>query len=296
METVPTFAAVRSLAVGRVSLVPTMGYLHEGHLALIAAARDSTDTVVVSLFVNPLQFDRAEDLERYPRNADRDAALASGAGAHLLFAPPLDEIYPVSPAARVIVGALSEQLEGPKRPGHFDGVATVVAKLFAGLQPHVAFFGRKDAQQLAVVTRMAADLSFPVEVVGVPTVREHDGLALSSRNVHLGPAERVSAGAISAGLMAGAAAIERGERTGAALEAIVTDTVRSDSGLVLEYVALADGATARRIEHIDREAFLAVAAKAGSTRLIDNIRVWPDGTIDRGTSLDGPSILYEGGA
>jgi pantoate--beta-alanine ligase len=292
MRTVDTFAAVREAASGRVVLVPTMGYLHEGHVACVAEARRHGDTVVMSLFVNPLQFDQGPDLERYPRDLDRDAAIAEEAGVDLLFAPAVDEMYPVEPLARVHVDVVSDGMEGSHRPGHFDGVATVVTKLFAGIRPDVACFGRKDAQQLAVVTRLAADLSFPVSIVGVPTVREADGLALSSRNVFLD--DRAAALGLSRGLFAAAAAAGEGERDATALETIVSLEV-SERGAGLDYATLADAATAERIPVLDRPAFLAVAARIGSVRLIDNVFLAPDGTADLGTRLERQSILYGGG-
>jgi pantoate--beta-alanine ligase len=291
-----TFAETRAAARGVTALVPTMGFLHEGHLSLIEAARERADTVVVSLFVNPLQFNETADLECYPRDQGRDAALAGAAGGDLLFAPSVAEMYPVPLATRVSLSALSAELEGPCRPGHLDGVAVVVAKLYAGLVPDLAFFGRKDAQQLAVVTRLAADLSFPVEVVGCPTVREQDGLALSSRNVFLPAGDRAAALSISRGLMAAADATAAGERSGTALEGIVVAEL-ADAGLAApDYVALADAAMATRIPALDRPTFLAVAVRVGSVRLIDNVRLEPDGSADRGRWLEGPSILYAGGA
>ena len=201
MRITKTFAETRASAAGSVGFVPTMGFLHEGHLSLIEAARRESDTVVMSLFVNPLQFDRDEDLTRYPRDLDRDVALATAAGADVVFAPEVDEMYPAEQLTRVIVKGLSDELEGPNRPGHFEGVATVVAKLFAGVRPQRAYFGRKDAQQLAVVRRMAADLSMPVHVVGAPIVREGSGLALSSRNIFLSSDQRNAALGLSRGLM-----------------------------------------------------------------------------------------------
>jgi pantoate--beta-alanine ligase len=288
----PTFSEVRVSGAGTVALVPTMGFLHEGHLSLIEAAGELAETVVVSLFVNPLQFDKAGDLDRYPRALDRDAGLAEAAGADILFAPAVSEMYPLEPATRVSVAPLAGEMEGAHRQGHFEGVATVVAKLFAGLQPDIALFGRKDAQQLAVVCRMAADLSFPVRVMGFPTVRESDGLALSSRNILLGPAERKSAVAISRGLTAAAAAATVGERSGTVLEGVVAAEVAGARGLDLEYAALADAATATRIPTLDRPAFLAVAVRAGAVRLIDNVGLRPDGEADLGVRLTRPSILY----
>jgi pantoate--beta-alanine ligase len=269
-----------------------MGYLHEGHLALVEAAREQSDTVIASLFVNPLQFDESADLDRYPRDTNRDAELLAKAGCDVLFAPEMGEMYPDPPLARVSLSGITEEMEGARRPGHFEGVATVVAKLFAGLRPDRAYFGRKDAQQLAVVTRMAADLSFPVEVIGCPTVRERDGLALSSRNVFLGPEDRTAALALSRGLGAAAAAARAGERAGAVLEGLVLDEMERTSGVDPEYAVLADAARAARIPDLDRPAFLAAAARVGPVRLIDNVRLQPDGTADLGVRLERPSILY----
>jgi pantoate--beta-alanine ligase len=291
-----TFAETRAAARGITALVPTMGFLHEGHLSLIEAARPRADTVVVSLFVNPRQFNEAADLDCYPRDQERDATLAGAAGGDLLFAPPLEEMYPVPPVTRVSLPALSAELEGPHRPGHLDGVAVVVAKLYAGLAPDLAFFGRKDAQQLALVTRLAADLSFPVQVIGCPTVREQDGLALSSRNIFLPAAGRAAALSIYRGLMAAADAAAAGERSGAALEGIAAGELVAAGLEDVDYVALADAAAVTRIPALDRPAFLAVAVQVGQVRLIDNVRLGPEGTADRGRRLEGPSILYAGGA
>jgi len=290
-----TFAETRAACRGTVALVPTMGFFHEGHLALMEAARELADTVVVSLFVNPLQFGDPGDLARYPRDLERDATLAEAVGADLLFAPPPEEVYPAPPAVRVSLPALSTELEGAYRPGHLDGVAVVVAKLYAGLQPDLAFFGRKDAQQLAVVSRLAGDLSFPVRVIGCPTVREQDGLALSSRNVFLAPEERSAALSLSRGLLAAADAAEAGERSGAALEGVVAAEMEAAGLAAAEYVALADAAAATRIPTLDCVAFLAVAARVGAVRLIDNVFLDPAGPADRGVRLTRPSLLYAKG-
>ena len=289
MRIVTTFADVRTARSGRVALVPTMGYLHEGHVACIAAARERADQVVMSLFVNPLQFDRPDDLNRYPRDLDRDTAIAADAGVDLLFAPPVEEMYPGGDHTRVHVAVVADAMEGVHRPGHFEGVATVVAKLFAGVEPDLAIFGRKDAQQLTLVTRMAADLRFPLEVIGVPTVREADGLALSSRNVFV--TDRAAALGLSRGLFAAAAAAGEGERTAAALETLVALEV-GQRGADLNYATLADAATALPLDTLDRPAFLAVAARVGGVRLIDNVFLRPDGTADLGTRLDHQSVLY----
>jgi pantoate--beta-alanine ligase len=292
---VETFDEVRAAGTGDVGLAPTMGYLHEGHLSLFRAARDSSDTVVASIFVNPLQFGPGDDLSRYPRDLDRDRYLAEQAGVDLLFVPSVEEMYPAPPATSIALEGLTDFFEGTHRPGHFEGVAIVVAKLFAGIQPQRAFFGRKDAQQLAVVRRLAADLSFPVEIVPVPTVREADGLALSSRNRFLSDSQRREALALSRGLLAAATAVETGERDGSTLESIVIAEV-ADSGLELEYVALADSATAQPAAILEADSFLAVAARAGETRLIDNVAFSVEGdsvTVDRGQTLEGPSVLEE---
>jgi pantoate--beta-alanine ligase len=291
VKIVRTFAEARAACTGRVALVPTMGFLHEGHLSLVAAAGEA-DTTLVSSFVNPLQFDEQSDFDRYPQDLERDAALLEGAGADVLFAPPLAEMYPGTPLTRVTVESVTDRMEGLHRPGHFDGVATVVAKLFAGLRPSVAVFGRKDAQQLTVVSRMAADLSFPVSVAGRPTVREQDGLALSSRNVFLDASERHAALALCRGLLAAADAAEAGERAGAVLEGLVQDELDRIPMVRGEYVELADAEDAGRLAVLDRPAFLAVAARVGATRLIDNIWFDAPHAPDRGAWLEGPSILY----
>jgi pantoate--beta-alanine ligase len=291
MRITKSFAETRAVASGTVGLVPTMGFLHEGHLSLIEAARQASDSVVMSLFVNPLQFDRDDDLVRYPRDLERDVELATAAGADIVFAPELEEMYPQDQLTRVNVNQLSDELEGPNRPGHFEGVATVVAKLLAGIQPDRSFFGRKDAQQLAIVRRMAADLSMPGEIVGVPIVRESDGLALSSRNVFLSADERSAALALNRGLMRAADLVVRGEREAIALSGAVCDEV--GGSLEVEYVTLAGQDLVQPLETLDRPAFLALAAWAGKTRLIDNVHFDTEGFIaDRGTRLAARSVLY----
>lgn len=295
MIIVETFDAVRETAGGSVGLVPTMGFLHEGHLSLIEEATRHHDTVVMSLFVNPLQFGEASDLDRYPRDLDRDVELAGAAGADIVFAPTVDYMYPEPPATTVTVDGVADAMEGATRPGHFAGVATVVAKLFAGVQPNAAFFGRKDAQQLAVVTTMARDLSMPVEVVGLPIVREADGLALSSRNVRLDPDARATATALSRALFRGADLFEAGERS----VAVVRDSVRGElleAGIDrVEYVELADETSAAIASEFSGRQFLATAARVGDVRLIDNVTLDSGtSTTDRGVRLTEPSILYGG--
>ena len=294
MNIVTTFEEARAARRGVVALVPTMGYFHEGHLSLIRSARTGADTVLVSLFVNPLQFGEDEDLDRYPRDLDRDASLADDAGADVLFAPPVETMYPVDPATRVTVGSLTDHLCGPYRPGHFEGVATGVVKLFAGLQPDLALFGRKDAQQLAMLRRLAVDLSFPVRVIGRPIVRERDGLALSSRNVYLSADQRRSALALSRGLARSAMAALDGERSATALESIVETECDQTPGVDMQYVQLVDAQTVQPIPELDRDAFLAVAALVGTTRLIDNVHFWLDEgklTYELGERLDRATIL-----
>ncbi len=263
--------AVFRLAGERVALVPTMGALHAGHLALVEAARGSGTRVVASIFVNPKQFGPNEDLARYPRREAEDAAMLEGAGCDLLWAPPVEVIYPAGFATGVSVGGgLTDVLDGAARPGHFDGVATVVAKLFAQVRPEAAYFGEKDWQQLAVVRRMAVDLDTGVEVVGVPTVREADGLALSSRNGYLSEGERGRAVALPRALEAAAAAIGGGEDVGAALGQARGALERA--GFVVDYVELVDaGSLGEPIAGRPRR--LLAAARIGGTRLIDNMAI-----------------------
>jgi pantoate--beta-alanine ligase len=292
MEVVRTFEDARRRYRGRVALVPTMGYFHEGHLALMTAARAAADTVVVSHFVNRLQFDDPADLDRYPRDLDRDLELALPVGIDLMFVPSQIEMYPTEPLTRVKVSGVSEGLEGRYRPGHFEGVATVVAKLFAGLQPQVAHFGRKDAQQLAVIRRMAADLSFPVSVLGQPTIRESDGLALSSRNVFIPPEDRAGALLLSQGLFAAARLAETGESRADRLKEEFCSVA---GGLNVEYVELASQDSADPIEALDRPSFLAAAIRVGPVRLIDNVAfdlVAGQVMADLGIRLEHPSVLY----
>jgi pantoate--beta-alanine ligase len=268
-----------------------MGFFHEGHLSLMRLLRDRCDTLIVSNFVNPTQFDRENDLEEYPRDLDRDRAMAVEVDVDISFEPHLGEVYPEGASTIVDVPGVSHWMEGRHRPGHFAGVATVVAKLFAGIQPDSAVFGRKDAQQLAVIEAMVRDLRFPVEIVAAPLVRESDGLALSSRNVHLSAADRESSLAISRGLFQAAEQIDAGEVRGERLEATVA---RSSRSLTTEYVTLASLETMVPIATLDQPAVLAVAAQVGSVRLIDNIVIDFEGgrpVPDRGLILDEPSRL-----
>ncbi|MFC1430844.1 pantoate--beta-alanine ligase [Streptacidiphilus sp. N1-3] len=257
------------------AVVMTMGALHQGHAALVRAARErvgADGAVVLTVFVNPLQFGAGEDLDRYPRTLDADLVLAAEAGADLVFAPTVDEVYPGgAPQVRIAAGPMGERYEGASRPGHFDGMLTVVAKLLHLTAPGTAFYGEKDGQQLALIRRMVRDLDFPVEIVGVPTVREADGLALSSRNRYLSEQDRAEALALSRALFAG-----RDARAGgpAAVRA-AAEAVLAGTGPAVDYLALVDPADFTGIDREDfrGEALLAVAAKVGSTRLIDNVRL-----------------------
>jgi pantoate--beta-alanine ligase len=293
MRVVGTFGEARRHLSGRVGLVPTMGFLHEGHLRLIEASVDRADTTVVTVFVNPLQFGDPDDLSRYPRDVERDTDLAAAAGADLLLAPTVADMYPSHPRTTVTVSEVADEMEGRYRPGHFDGVATVVTKLLAGVDPDLAFFGRKDAQQLAVVTTLASDLSFKVDVVGCPIVREQDGLALSSRNVRLGSEDRRRATAISRTLMGLADRIESGTSDVPSLLSDATEALHAVAGLELDYVELADARSAAPMRELVGGQFIAVAARIGDVRLIDAITI-ENGVVDRGVRLSRPSILYGG--
>jgi len=264
-------AAARDGLTGRVAVVMTLGALHDGHRALMRRAREVADHVLVTVFVNPLQFGPNEDLARYPRPFDDDVRTCTEEGVAVLFAPTPDVVYPDGDAlVRVTAGPLGEVLEGRTRPGHFDGVLTVVAKLLHLTRPDVTVFGRKDAQQLALVRRMVRDLDFGVEVLDVATVREPDGLAKSSRNVYLSPAERTAGLAISAALRAGETAAPQGP--GAVLAA-ANAVLGAEPGLRVDYVALVDPATLAPLDRSHEAALLAIAAWSGSTRLIDNVTI-----------------------
>jgi len=257
----------------RVGLVPTMGYFHTGHRSLMRNARVENDFVVVSLFVNPLQFGPAEDLDAYPRDFEGDAAVAEAEGIDLLFAPSVDEMYPQPPRTTVHVEGLTAGLCGKARPTHFDGVTTVVAKLFSMVGPCRAYFGRKDAQQLAVVRRMAADLDLPVDVVGCPLVREADGVAMSSRNAYLDADERRAASVLSRSLQEAARAITDGERASDAVHRLIAGLVATEPKVQLEYAEVVDAAALEPLTEMDGDVLVAVAAQVGRARLIDNMSV-----------------------
>jgi pantoate--beta-alanine ligase len=259
----------------RIGLVATMGALHDGHTSLIARARDACDVVVVSLFVNPTQFDDTTDLRRYPRQERSDAAIAARAGADVLFAPSADEVYPDGFATSVEVAGLTDTLEGAARgAGHFRGVATVVAKLLCMSLPDVAYFGQKDAQQVLVIRRLVADLNIPVAIETCPTVREADGLALSSRNSRLSAQERARALALPAALNAAQALAAAGERSTSALLGAAREAMRA-RGVQPEYLELVDRQTLKPRAELDADLLLVVAARVGATRLIDNVVLSP---------------------
>jgi pantoate--beta-alanine ligase len=279
IKIVATIAELRSVldgerAAGRtVGFVPTMGYLHDGHASLMRAARGDTDIVVASVFVNPLQFGAGEDLDAYPRDLDRDTTLAGEAGVDVLFVPAVDEMYPRPVLTTVSVAEVSAPLEGAARPTHFAGVATVVAKLFSIVGPCRAYFGSKDFQQVAVVRRMAADLSLPVEVVACPTWREPDGLAMSSRNVYLTPAERAAAPVVYTALRNGSAAIAAGERDPGAVRDLMAQIITAEPLAELDYAEVVDADSFTVPDPLTGNLRLLAAVRFGRARLIDNVGV-----------------------
>jgi len=278
MELIHKIEGVRTLLDARraqgqiIGLVPTMGALHAGHQSLIRAAADATDVVMTTIFVNPLQFSPDEDLDAYPRNLDRDCTLAEQSGADVVFAPSVAEMYPTPILTTVSPGGpLSTTLEAQTRPSHFDGVATVVAKLLNIAGRCQAFFGEKDYQQLQIVTRMVSDLDMPVDIVGCPTVREPDGLALSSRNGYLSPAERAAAPVLHRALSAGVQAITDGERDAATVRGIMEDLIAEEPLGSLDYAAVVNARTLEVPDPLAGELRLLTAVRFGSTRLLDNM-------------------------
>lgn len=277
LDTIAAFRAERRQLTGSLGFIPTMGYLHDGHLALVERAARDNDQVAVSIFVNPTQFAPGEDFARYPRDPDRDLTLLRSAGVALVYMPGVDEMYPPDAQTVIDVPEVSRGLEGERRPGHFRGVATVVAKLFNIVQPDRAYFGQKDAQQVAVIRRMAADLNMPVEVVVVPTLRAEDGLALSSRNVYLTPEQRTAAPVIYRALSTARDRYQAGVRDGVVLRAIMQDVLSGEPLALIDYVSVADADTLRELDgHSDRPILLSMAVRFGTTRLIDNLILTPD--------------------
>lgn len=281
MQVVRTIAETRAAVAaarrsGRtIGFVPTMGYLHAGHLSLVEASTRDGCWTVVSIFVNPRQFGPNEDFDRYPRDEARDLAMCEQAGVELVFVPDARTMYAADAATTVHVAGLTDHLCGPHRPGHFDGVATVVAKLFNIVQPDRAYFGRKDAQQLAVIERMVRDLDMPLTIVGCETIREPDGLAMSSRNVNLPPDERRRALALSRALEAARAAIAAGRRDARAVEREMAAIVAAASPTRVDYISVVDADSLQPVERIEGRVLIALAVRFGGVRLIDNIRVDP---------------------
>ncbi len=254
----------------RLALVPTMGALHEGHLKLVDVARQLSDVVIMSVFVNPAQFGPQEDFQRYPRDLERDRKLAEARGVDIYFTPVAEEIYPPAHQTFVVVTELTRGLCGPSRPGHFRGVATVVAALFLLTQPNVAVFGEKDYQQLAILKRMAKDLHFPIHIVGVPTVREPDGLAMSSRNVYLSAADRKEALNLFKSISAAQASLKKGQRQAGEIHSEVKKILQHGPSIQVEYISIVDAESLEEMEKVDRLARLAMAVQIHGTRLIDN--------------------------
>jgi pantoate--beta-alanine ligase len=273
MQVVRTRADLRAALAAAprpVGLVPTMGWLHEGHVSLVERARADSATVVMSIFVNPTQFGDPSDFEKYPRNEGRDLERAQAAGVDIVFAPTVDEVYPAGFDTTVSVGAIAGPLEGAARPGHFDGVATVVAILFALVGAERAYFGLKDYQQVRVIRRMALDLALPTQVVPCETVREPDGLAMSSRNARLSPAGRAAAPVLRRALLAGARAIRGGESDARAVRRTMSDTLAAEPMAEPDYVSVADPDTLAELDTIRGEALLSLAVRIDGVRLIDN--------------------------
>ena len=271
VNSVAEMRAVRRGLTGSVGLVPTMGYLHEGHLALVRRARSENETVVVSIFVNPTQFGAGEDFQTYPRDPERDLTLLQGEEVDVVFMPPAEEMYPAHFSTWVDVQQITERLEGAFRPGHFRGVATVVAKLFNIVEPTRAYFGQKDAQQLIVIKRMVSDLNMNLELVAVPTVREPDGLAMSSRNTYLSPKERQAALVLWQALNLASQLWSEGERNASKIRQKMKALIDSEPLAQIDYISVADAESLEELGEIDCPALVSLAVRVGKTRLIDNI-------------------------
>jgi pantoate--beta-alanine ligase len=278
MKVVKTIAGLRKLRLKLpepVGFVPTMGYLHQGHLALVRQARAENPSVVVSIFVNPTQFGPQEDFARYPRNPERDLALLEKERVDLVFMPTAEEMYPPKFNSWVEVGGITEKLEGASRPGHFRGVATVVAKLFNIVQPDKAYFGQKDAQQLIIIKKMASDLDMNLEVIAVPTVRESDGLAMSSRNTYLNPEERKQAVVLYQALKLAQKLNTEGEKDAESIRQQMTDLIQKQPLAKIDYISIADAETLDELEIVKPPALVSLAVRFGKTRLIDNVVLIP---------------------
>lgn len=271
ISTLREFRESRAAAEGSIGFVPTMGYLHEGHLELVRRARADNDVVVVSIFVNPTQFGPSEDFAQYPRDMERDLALLEKEGTDLVFAPGVEEMYPPGCDTWVEVGAVAERLEGTVRPGHFKGVATVVAKLFNMVQPHKTYFGQKDAQQVTVIKKMVADLDMNLEVMVVPTVRESDGLAMSSRNTYLNPEERKAALVLWNSLKLAQQLFGEGERNADRIREGMIALIGKEPLAKIGYVSVADPETLEELTKVESSAVVSLAVHIGKTRLIDNV-------------------------
>lgn len=271
LHTIADFRVARRASAGSWGAVPTMGYLHEGHLSLVRRARGENNFVVATIFVNPTQFGPNEDFARYPRAPEQDARLLAEAGADFLFSPSVAEMYPVGFSTYVETGGITDLLEGASRPGHFRGVTTVVTKLFNILQPDRAYFGQKDAQQARVLRKLVTDLAIAVEVVVCPTVREPDGLAMSSRNSYLSPEQRRAATVLYRALCAASAAVQAGERSGGALRSVLRATIETEPLAVADYVSVADPESLEELDTVEGMALTSLAVRFGGTRLIDNM-------------------------
>jgi pantoate--beta-alanine ligase len=276
MEIIDTVARMQKrseeirLAGERIAFVPTMGFLHDGHLRLMTEGRRLGDVLVISIFVNPTQFGPAEDYQEYPRDMEGDISKAREAGVDIIFAPSVEEMYPVESQTKVVVQRLTEHLCGLSRIGHFEGVATVVGKLFNITKPHFAIFGQKDYQQLLVIRRMVKDLNMDIEVIGVPTVREPDGLAMSSRNRYLNPEERESALCLKKSIDMASALTKEGERNANRIKSAIQGLILSYPFTNIEYISICDSLTFEDMDTVEGECLLALAVKVGKTRLIDN--------------------------
>jgi len=271
IQSISEMKEARKNILASVGFVPTMGYLHEGHMTLVRWSKNENDITAASIFVNPTQFGPQDDFERYPRNTERDLAMLDKEGVDIVFMPPVDELYPQGYNSWVEVKGITDKLEGISRPGHFRGVTTVVAKLFNLVQPHRAYFGQKDAQQLRVIKKMVIDLNMNVEVVSVPTVREADGLAMSSRNTYLNPAERNAALIVSKSIQLAQSLWTRGERNANKIKQQLVQMVQNEPLAKIDYISIADDDSLDEVDIINGRALVSMAVWVGKTRLIDNI-------------------------